>query len=584
VIPRPSRHGPVRDGDGVRFRLWGPSASEVLLLRPDADPVPMRRNADDFFETTVPARPGDLYRFHADGLDVPDPASRGQAGDVDGWSRLRLDPLGPTRPRAIRPWHEKILCELHVGTVTPEGTFRALEAKLPHFRDAGYTAIELLPVNDFPGRWNWGYDGVLPFAPDESYGRPDELRALVDAAHGLGLGVMLDVVYNHFGPQGNYLHHYAEAFFTEKHGTPWGAAIDLSNPIVRAFFVENAAMWLRDYDFDGLRFDAVHAFPHPDGDALLGEIAEACRAIKPDAWLVLENDDNAARWLVRESGAPRYYAAQWNDDIHHAIHVTATGEIAGYYEDYAENPVRALLRCLVQGFAYQGETSPHRREPRGEPSGDLPPEAFVAFCQNHDQIGNRPFGDRLASMIDPGRLHLAQALVMLSPQIPMFFMGEEAALETPFPFFCDWEGELADAVRRGRRREFAGFFESHAGSVDDLPDPLAESTVAMARLPWDRLTSEATARFRALSDLRQRLIWPLAASGHSSTRGRRDGDALSVEWRYKAGTLTLSANFGDGDATFDHAAGQPAHTIGSVQIEGGRATLGPWSLAFWSTA
>jgi maltooligosyltrehalose trehalohydrolase len=578
-----TRHGPVRDGAEVRFRLWGPSASEVLLVRPGHDPVPMRRGEDDFFECSVAARPGDRYRFHADGLDVPDPASRGQEGDVDGWSRLRLDPLGPTRRQAIRPWHEKILCELHVGTVTPEGSFRALAEKLPHFRDAGYTAIELLPVNDFPGRWNWGYDGVLPFAPDESYGSPEDLRALVDAAHDLGLGIMLDVVYNHFGPKGNYLHHYAEAFFTERVRTPWGAAIDLGNPIVRAFFVENAVMWLSDYDFDGLRFDAVHAFPHPEGDALLAEIAEACRAVKPDAWLVLENDDNAARWLVREEGRPRYYAAQWNDDIHHALHVTATGETTGYYEDYAEDPVRMLLRCLAQGFAYQGEVSRHRGEKRGEPSADLPPEAFVAFIQNHDQIGNRPFGDRIAAMIPPDRLAVLQAIVMLSPQIPMFFMGEEAGVTTPFPFFCDWEGDLAEAVRQGRRREFAGFFESHAGSVDDLPDPLARSTVEMARLDWDELGGEAVAGFRDLAALRRRLVWPLAASGHRSTRGTRDGDAIIVEWRYKAGTLTLAANFGEAEVRFDKAAGRPAHSIGRVMVEGDAATLAPWSLAVWST-
>ena len=586
---RDTRHGPVREGEAVRFRLWAPSSREVLLQRPDAEPLPMERDEEGFFSVAIPAAPGDLYRFRADGLDVPDPASRGQMGDVEGWSRLRLNPLGPVRPAPVRPWHETILCEVHVGTVTPEGSFRALAEKLPYFVEAGYTAIELLPVNDFPGRWNWGYDGVLPFAPDESYGTPEDLRALVDAAHDLGLGIMLDVVYNHFGPSGNYLPHYAGSFFTEKTKTPWGAAIDLANPVVRAFFTENAAMWLGEYDFDGLRFDAVHAFPPDGGDDLLADLVRACRAVKPDAWLVLENDDNAARWLVREEGRPRHFTAQWDDDIHHALHVLATGQTSGYYEDYAEDPTGALLRCLTEGFAYQGEPSRHRGGmPRGESSADLPPDAFVSFIQNHDQIGNRPFGDRIAATISPEELAVIHGIVMLSPQIPMFFMGEEAAVTTPFPFFADFEGDLAEAVREGRKREFAGFFADHEGSVEDLPDALEESTVAKARLDWGELGSgereTALARFRELATLRRRLVWPLAASGYRGTTCARDGGAVRVTWDFEAGALTLAANPSGGPARFEGIDAPPAHSLGEVRIAEGVVQLGPWSLALWSDA
>lgn len=584
-----TRHGPRRDGDAVRFRLWAPNSDEVELLRPDAGPLAMERDVDGFFSVSVPAASGQLYRLRADGLEVPDPASRGQSGDVDGWSRLRLDPLGPARRGPVRPWHETILCEVHVGTATPEGSFRALAGKLRHFVDAGYTAIELLPVNDFPGRWNWGYDGVLPFAPDESYGTPEDLRALVDAAHEAGLGVMLDVVYNHFGPSGNYLPHYAGSFFTERTETPWGAAIDLANPIVRAFFNENAAMWLHDYDFDGLRFDAVHAFPPDGGDDLLAELARACRAVKPDAWLVLENDDNAARWLVRDGGRPRHFTAQWDDDIHHALHVLATGQTSGYYEDYAEDPTGALLRCLTEGFAYQGEPSPHRGgTPRGEPSATLPPDAFVTFIQNHDQIGNRPFGDRIAAALAPQELAVVHGIVMLSPQIPMFFMGEEAAVTTPFPFFADFEGDLAEAVREGRKREFAGFFADHEGSVEDLPDALAESTVAKARLDWGEFGSEeraqALARFRDLAALRRRLVWPLTASGHRGTACARDGGAVLVAWDFAAGRLRLAANPSGEAARFDGIDAPPAFSFGEVHVESGGVRLGPWSFALWSDA
>jgi maltooligosyltrehalose trehalohydrolase len=583
-----TRFGPDFQEGSTTFRLWAPNGREVRLLRPEGEPLTMTRDGDGFFTTAAEVEPGQRYRFEVDGLAVPDPASRAQDGDVDGWSVL-TPPAQANRARAVRPWHEAVIAEVHVGTATPEGTFAALAGRLPHFIDAGYTVIELMPVADFPGRWNWGYDGVLLFAPDEVYGTPADLRRLVDAAHGAGLGIMLDVVYNHFGPSGNYLHHYASDFFTDKVQTPWGAAIDLSNPIVRRFFVENAVMWLRDYDFDGLRFDAVHAFPEDGGDTLLGEIAEACRRVKTDAYLVLENDDNAARWLVRDGREPRAYTAQWNDDIHHALHVAATGQRSGYYEDYAEDPAAALLRCLSEGFAYQGEPSAHRGgSPRGEASAGLPPEAFVAFAQNHDQIGNRPFGDRLAASLDRDRQAALEAVVMLSPQIPMFFMGEEAGVTTPFPFFCDFAGDLAEAVRAGRRREFAGFFEDHAGSVEDLPDPLSEDTVRSAKLPWEVMAgAEGSARlerFRGLAELRRRLVWPLLHSGHKATSAERSASAILVTWDFHGGRLALAVNLADEVAEIAAPDGAPAHVTGTADLHDGRVALGPWSVAVWGPA
>jgi maltooligosyltrehalose trehalohydrolase len=577
-----TRFGPDYQEAATTFRLWAPNARDVALLMPEADKVAMTRDADGFYAADSEVVPGQRYRFEVDGLVVPDPASRGQEGDVDGWSILAA-PARPNRARAMRPWHEAVIAEVHVGTATPEGTFAALIDRLPYFVEAGYTAIELMPVADFPGRWNWGYDGVLIFAPDEVYGSMEDLRRLVDAAHEAGLGIMLDVVYNHFGPSGNYLHHYAADFFTDKVQTPWGAAIDLANPIVRGFFVENAVMWLRDYDFDGLRFDAVHAFPEDGGDTLLGEIVEACRFVKADAWLVLENDDNAASWLVRDGKVPRAYTAQWNDDIHHALHVAATAQRSGYYEDYAD-AIGALQRCLSEGFAYQGEPSGHRDgAKRGEPSAELPPEAFVAFSQNHDQIGNRPFGDRLAASLDGDRLAALEAVVMLSPQIPMFFMGEEAGVTAPFPFFCDFSGDLGEAVRQGRAREFAGFFEDHAGSVDDLPDPLAESTFRSAKLPWDEMTGadERLGRFRELAALRRHLVWPLMQSGHRATSAEREGSALCVTWEFHAGRLALALNLSGERAEIAAPGEAPAYTTGEVADQGGRVGLGPWSVAAW---
>ena len=395
----------------TRFRLWAPDQEQVSVQIEDGERVPMRTSGGGWFEAEAACGAGAAYRYVLDsGLAVPDPASRAQAEDVH-------DPSLVIDPRAYRwrhpdwrgrPWAETVLYELHVGLL---GGFAGVARELDRLAGIGITAIELMPINDFPGKRNWGYDGVLPFAPDRAYGSPDDLKALVDAAHERGLMIFLDVVYNHFGPDGNYLHRYAPQFFRDDVATPWGPAIDFRRAEVRRFFRENALYWLIEYRFDGLRFDAVHAIAESDW---LDEMAADVRATVEKGrhvHLVLEHDGNVAEHLRRD------FDAQWNDDGHHVLHTMLTGEKEGYYVDYADKPAERLARALAEGFVYQGEPSAHRRgEPRGTPSEDLPPTAFVLFLQNHDQIGNRAFGDRLTAGTDPQALEATIALQLLSPR------------------------------------------------------------------------------------------------------------------------------------------------------------------------
>ncbi|MDP9096933.1 MAG: malto-oligosyltrehalose trehalohydrolase, partial [Pseudomonadota bacterium] len=435
--------------DGTtRFRVWAPSAERLDLVIDDSKRG-MDHEGGGWFSLTVAAPAGTRYRYAMhDGMHFADPASRMQDHDVHHPSVV-VDPKDfvwrNTQWRG-RPWHESVIYELHPGTM---GGFAGIQARLPELQRLGITMVELMPVADFPGRHNWGYDGVLPYAPDRAYGTPDELKAMIDAAHGLGIGVMLDVVYNHFGPDGAYIHAFARKFFREDVHTPWGAAIDFRRTEVRDYFLQNVAYWLMEYRFDGLRFDAVHAI----GDEnFLIELARITRGrVEPGRHiaLVLEHEKNRAALL---GGAPRF-DAQWADDFHHAVHVLLTGEQEGYYQGF-EEATEHLRRVLAEGFAYQGEIPKGDVEPRGEPSGHLPPTAFVMCLQNHDQIGNRAMGDRLASLVEPAALRAATALLLLTPFVPMLFMGEEWASTTPFLFFTDHHDELADLVRDGRRSEF----------------------------------------------------------------------------------------------------------------------------------
>lgn len=564
--------------DGVRFRLWAPDAGAVELLHDDGAEQMLPADPGWFELVSKQSAAGSRYRFRIDGgTAVPDPASRWQPEDVHGPS-LVVDP-GSYRWRdgdwRGRPWEEAVVYELHVGTFSPEGTFDGVRERLRHLAELGVTAIELMPIADFSGARNWGYDGVLPYAPDSAYGAPDDLKRLVDDAHGLGLMVLLDVVYNHFGPDGNYLGVYAKQLFTGRHHTPWGDAIDFTVPEVRSFFIHNALYWLEEYRFDGLRLDAVHAIVDDSEPDFLTELAQTVHrrfAGERSIHLVLENEENAARRLVRNDGRPRHYTAQWNDDIHHAFHVLATGESAAYYHDYAQDPIRWLCRCLAEGFGFQGEPMGHRDgRPRGEPSAHLPPTAFVGFLQNHDQVGNRAFGERLAAIAEPQALDVMAALLLLSPAVPMLFMGEEWGETRPFLFFCDFHGELADAVRQGRRREFARFPEfADPSRRQAIPDPNEERTFFASKLDWAAAQTERGAQVlalhRRLLALRRREIAPRLGGmrAMNGTAAPCGGRGLSARWRLGDDSLlAIVANLG-GPPFSEAATGRELFSLGDV--------------------
>jgi maltooligosyltrehalose trehalohydrolase len=573
--------------EGVRFRLWAPRAQQVALRLEGMGELPMRGETGGWFHlTSAAARAGSRYAYVIDGRAVPDPASRHQPEDVHGPSEVidAADYVWRDAAWRGRPWEEIVLYELHVGTFSERGDFAGVQRHLDHIAHLGATAVELMPVADFPGRRNWGYDGVLLFAPDSQYGRPDDLKRLVDACHERGLAAFLDVVYNHFGPDGNYLHLYAPDFFTERHHTPWGAAINFASPEVRRFYVENALYWLEEYHFDGLRLDAVHAILDDSPRHILVEIAEAVRSRIGDeraVHLVLENDKNEAHLLRRG-----LYDAQWDDDVHHCLRVLASGQIEGYYADYAGAPAERLGRALAEGFAYQGERSEYRAAPRGEPSAHLPPACFVSFIQNHDQVGNDAFGTRLARLAKPEAIRAAAAIYLLSPQIPLLFMGEEWGAEQPFPFFCDFGPDLADKVREGRRREFAKFpaFRDPAARAR-IPDPNAAATFVSAVLDWHAAErpphDEWLAWYRHLLAIRAREIVPRLAGlrGHEAENRRLAARALSVVWRLgDDARLTLLANFGeDAVALAEPPAGRLLYATAAAPV----GAVPPLSTAFF---
>jgi maltooligosyltrehalose trehalohydrolase len=544
--------------DGVRFRLYAPAASrvEVVLDAGEREQrAPLQALGGGWFEATLAqARAGTRYAFVLDGAEtrVPDPASRFQPDGVHGASEV-IDPLSfpwPDETWHGRPWSEHVFYELHLGTFTPEGTYAAARGKLGHLAELGITAIELMPLAEVPGARNWGYDGVLPYAPTRNYGTPDELKAFIADAHGHGLAVYLDVVYNHFGPEGNYLHGYAPTFYTERHKTPWGAAIDVEAPerdAVRAFFIETALYWTQEYRFDGLRFDAVHAIYDGADRHFLRELARtvAERSDRP-VHLVLENELNEAPLL--EAG----FRAQWDDDEHHVMHVLATNERDGYYADYAKDTVALFGRTLTQGFAYQGEFSEHAGKVRGTPSARLPLGDFVVFLQNHDQIGNRPFGDRITAVAPDFAVRALLATFLLAPSPPLLFMGEEWAASTPFQFFCDFEPELARAVTEGRRSEFGSFAAfSDPEQRDRIPDPSAVETFERSKLAWDELAREPHRAwldyYRRLLAIRRDEIAPRIAdvTGSDASFEPIGAYGLSARFRLSDGaTLVLEANFG----------------------------------------
>ncbi|HEX4509533.1 MAG TPA: malto-oligosyltrehalose trehalohydrolase [Burkholderiaceae bacterium] len=562
----------VQADGGVRFRLWAPDCAQVEVElepdRPQARRLSLKQVDGGWHELRVPdASAGTRYRYHLpQGIVAPDPASRWNPEGVHGPSVV-TDPASHVWLHsgwAGRPWHEAVVYELHVGTFTEQGTYRAAVGRLPELAALGITAIELMPLASFPGQRGWGYDGVLPYAPQPAYGTPDELKGFVDEAHGLGLMVLVDVVYNHFGPEGNYLHGWCPHFFNPAHHTPWGAAINFDGPMnrpVRDFFLHNALYWIDEFRFDGLRMDAVHAIRDDSATSIVQEIGEALRAYAgPDrhVHLVLENDANSARLLAREpDGRPVAADAQWNDDFHHAAHVLACGEVDGYYATYADRPLARLGRTLAEGFDFQGEPSAaHDGAARGEPSAHLPSVAFVTFLQNHDQIGNRAFGERLVALVEAQRtgrerLEALQAVFLLAPNIPMLFMGEEWGASSPFQYFCDFGPRLAQAVAQGRREEFRRFERfSDETMRARIPDPNEPATFERCRLDWDERAKTPHAGWlghvRELLALRQRHLVPRLAHRTLGGRAEVEGERLQVEWVLGDGAVwRMALNIGE---------------------------------------
>jgi maltooligosyltrehalose trehalohydrolase len=484
-------------GEGrCRFRVWAPNAESlaVHLLAPEERIIQLEREPGGYFAAEVAAVPPEaryLIRF-ADGHERPDPASRYQPEGVHGPSAVVVPYAGWTDA----DWRgtmltEYVISEMHVGTFTPEGTFDAIIPRLDDLIDLGITALEIMPIAQFPGSRNWGYDGVDPFAVQHSYGGPAGFARLVDACHARGLAVILDVVYNHLGPEGNYLRDFGP-YFTAKYRTPWGDAInfdDAESDAVRGYFIQNALQWVQDFHVDALRLDAAHAITDTSAHPFLAELAEHVHAagerLGRHVYLIAESDLNDPRLVDVPERNGLGLDAQWSDDLHHALHTLLTGEQAGYYADFGS--IDHLVRALRDGYAYAGDYSPVRRRSHGAPARAIPAWRFVVSSQNHDQVGNRMLGERLSQIVAPDALRLAAGVILLSPYVPLLFMGEEYGAQQPFLFFTSHgDPDLIRAVREGRRAEFAAF-----AWQGEAPDPHDEATFtqsrpapAMAQAPW----------------------------------------------------------------------------------------------------
>lgn len=553
----------LHEDGSCSFNVWAPRARTVdlHLLAPIDRIAPLSPAERGYFTATLDhVEAGALYRFRLDGgAELPDPASRAQPQGVHGPSAV----VSCAFPWSGTTWRapdlrDFILYELHVGTFTPAGTFDAIIPELPHLRELGITAVELMPVAEFPGARNWGYDGVYPFAAHGAYGGPHALKRLVDACHQAGLAIVLDVVYNHLGPEGNYLPAYGY-YFSDRHATPWGPAMNLDGPHsdeVRAYFIQNALQWILEFRFDALRLDAVHALFDASARPFLAELAErvheAARAHDRTVLLIAESDLGDPR-VIRPADRGGYgLDAQWLDDFHHALHTTLTGERAGYYADFGQ--LDQLADAFRHGFVYRGQYSRHRLRRHGAPAPDAHPTQFVVFAQNHDQIGNRLAGDRLASTLSLEPLKLAAATVLLSPFVPLLFMGEEYGEPAPFPYFVSHiEPELLEAVRRGRAAEFASF-----DWLGQPPDPCAEETFLSAKIDRSlRHDGDRAALYRLcrrLIALRREL--PVLTS-FSSLVADAEHDLLTVLRRQGGTSALLALNVSPRHATLPLATAQP---------------------------
>ncbi len=550
AIPHTWGARPAADGSWD-FALWAPSAPELTLHLPDqGQRIPLRRGEDGVHRARAAATEGSRYGFSADGTPFADPASLQQAEGVEGWSILR-DPARFRSGGSLwpgKPFDEAVFCEVHIGTFTRQGTFSAAAraGELRRLAEAGITAIEIMPVGQFPGRRGWGYDSVLPWAAHQAYGPPEDLAALVDEAHRLGLMVFLDVVFNHFGPAGCHLTEICPEFFLDE-CNDWGRKIDFSRPEVRAYFTGCALHWLRSYDLDGLRFDAIHSMEDASDPHIAVELA---RTVRAQDWphpvhLVAEDSSNKVDWY---DPSAHLYDASWDDDYHHALHVSLTGETFGYYKDFARDPAADLRTALRDGQTLQGQPRPQGTERKGEPSTRLPPRCFVNFNLNHDHAGNRPRGERLISLIGADKALVAHAFLLAAPYTPLIFMGEEIGSRRRFPWFADYSGKPAKKMREGRQKQFKDL----PGAGSDMLDPFDPATFQLCwpyatPLPPDaELWLEVT---RTVLALRREVLLPLFRSGESKpahTDSPRSG-GLVVDWHFHSGSLHAALSF-DGTA------------------------------------
>jgi len=529
----------------VQFRVWAPRCRSLAVRVVGAagrEPVTMADAGDGWFEATLDGlASGARYTYVLDGLrERPDPASRALPESVHGPSEVVDTTAFAWTDGGWRglPLKDMVLYEVHVGTFTPEGTFAAIVPRLERLRALGVTAIELMPVASFPGARNWGYDGVGLFAPQRSYGGPLGLQRLVDACHARGLAVVLDVVYNHLGPEGNYLAEFG-AYFTDRYRTPWGQAVNYDGDDsrgVRDFVIANALYWIREYHIDGLRLDAIHGIVDAGPVHILREVNDAvqrlARRVGRIVPVVAESDLNDRRVIDRVRRGGHGLAGQWSDDFHHCVHAVLTGERSGYYADF--DSLEQLAKAYTHGFVYDGGHSAFRGQPHGTPAADLPGERFVVCVQNHDQVGNRAQGERLSSLVDFDRLKLAATALLISPCVPLLFMGEEYGERAPFLFVTDFQDPaLQAAVTRGRREEFAAF--SRTGVVPDPQDP---ASFARSKLAWGARAARPHRwlweYYRTLLSARRQ--YPaLGVGGKRSLSARADGERVLIVLRKGAG-------------------------------------------------
>ncbi|TSA86443.1 malto-oligosyltrehalose trehalohydrolase [Deinococcus detaillensis] len=570
------------DGTGTRFRVWATEVQDVAVRIGGTD-YPMERSGDPdhdcIHQTVLPVGAGTRYQFVLGGVPTPDPYARFLPGGVHGeaeviafnvhdWKDVNWDGV---------PLDQCVFYELHVGTFTPEGTYQAAQAKLPELKALGITAVELMPLAAFAGEYGWGYDGVALYAPHAPYGRPEDLRRFVDAAHNIGLAVFLDVVYNHFGPDGNYLKNYSPKYFTSKFQSAWGEGLDYAERHMRRLITENAQMWLRDYHFDGLRLDATQSMPDDSEVHILQELASEVHGLGGHH-LMLAEDYRNLPMLVTDY----HLDGIWVDDFHHEMRVTLTGDQDGYYAAF-QGGAAALANTINRGWTYEGQTWPMEDHAlpgnlRGKPADALPAPSFVYFIQNHDQIGNRAQGDRMTDVerVSVAAFRGASTVLLALPMTPLIFQGQEWAASTPFPFFSNHHGQLGELVSEGRKKEF-GHFEGFSGHV---LDPQDRATFELAKLDWaekrDGEHAQTLRTYQQLLNLRKTDPVLSGRSRHALTAGHVDA-VLWVRWTTDEGERALLWNTGKTaltasklDLPFDlppsltfHSEGKPTPTLGA---------------------